>query len=187
MTRSLTMVRAVSPSRCAVVLLAACLSFPAASFAADGIRLGAGTVRFASVEEGRAVLGSDDAWIEATSDFQRAATLGVPPPVSMAQLRTFSAKAVRPWPDDQAARWRRALETIAPRFAALHLPVPAEVLLIDTDGSVKNCGIAVTSGDVGLDSAACAAITKRGRYKPALDKDGKPIAVHSTRRVVWRL
>lgn len=61
------------------------------------------------------------------------------------------------------------------------------VWLIDVDGKVKNCGIAATSGDVALDGAACAAITKRGRYRPALDKDGKPIAIHSTRRVVWRL
>lgn len=58
---------------------------------------------------------------------------------------------------------------------------------IDTEGRITNCGVAATSGDPALDSAACATITKRGRYKPAIDKDGKPIAVHSTRRVVWLL
>lgn len=58
---------------------------------------------------------------------------------------------------------------------------------IDTEGKVTNCSVAATSGDPALDSTACATITKRGRYKPALDKDGKPIAVHSTRRIVWRL
>lgn len=61
------------------------------------------------------------------------------------------------------------------------------VWLIDVDGKVKNCAVAATSGDPSLDGAACTAITTRGRYTPALDKDGKPIAIHSTRRVVWRL
>lgn len=101
---------------------------------ADDVRPGATVVRFASVAEGRAVLGSNDAWIEATSDFQRAATLGVAPPVSAERMREFVAGTVRPWRAEQEARWRRALAAIAPRLAALRVPLPPEILLVDSDG-----------------------------------------------------
>jgi hypothetical protein len=129
------MTRSTSRSIPVAWLLVAGLAGLAGTARADDERLRTAVVRFASVEQGRAVLGSDDAWVEATSDFQRAATLGVPPPVSTARLRAFAADAVRPWPADQQARWRRALDVILPRFAVLHLPVPPEFLLIDTDGS----------------------------------------------------
>jgi hypothetical protein len=101
---------------------------------ADDLRIGASNVRFASVEEGRAVLGNTDAWVEATSDFQRAATLGVAPPVTPARLLAFEAATVLDWPAEQQARWRRALDVIGPRLVALHVPPPPEILLIDTDG-----------------------------------------------------
>lgn len=59
------------------------------------------------------------------------------------------------------------------------------VWLIDTDGKVKNCSVVTSSGEPTADIAACAAITKRGHYRPARDKDGGPIAIHSGRRIVW--
>ncbi|MEO8310316.1 MAG: hypothetical protein ABI520_04005 [Caldimonas sp.] len=100
----------------------------------DDLKLGAARVRFASVAEGQAVIGVSDPWVEATSDFQRAAVLGVAPPVSTERLLAFSASTVLPWPADQEARWRRALETIAPRLLELRVPLPDEILLVDTDG-----------------------------------------------------
>lgn len=101
---------------------------------AEDARLGAARVHFASVAEGQAVLGRSDDWVEATSDFQRAAVLGVAPPVSTERLLAFSAATVLPWPADQEARWRRAFERIAPRLLELRVPLPDEILLIDTDG-----------------------------------------------------
>jgi hypothetical protein len=91
-------------------------------------------VRFASVAQGRAVLGAEDDWIAATSDFQRAATMGVAPPVTRARFLAFTVETVKPWSAPQAARWRKALDVIAPRFAALRVPLPAEVWLVNTDG-----------------------------------------------------
>ncbi|MEP7102368.1 MAG: hypothetical protein ABI781_17795 [Burkholderiales bacterium] len=91
-------------------------------------------VRFATVAQGRAVLGAEDEWIAATTDFQRAAILGVAPSVTRAQLLAFTVDTVKPWSAPQEARWRKALDAIAPRFAALHLNLPAEVLLVNTDG-----------------------------------------------------
>jgi hypothetical protein len=131
--------RARVASSIAVAALQACAAWVAVAALADGARaedarLGSTVVRFASVAEGRAVLGRSDDWVEATSDFQRAATLGVAAPVSTERLLAFSAETVLPWPADQEARWRRALASIAPRLAELRVPLPDEILFIDTDG-----------------------------------------------------
>lgn len=58
---------------------------------------------------------------------------------------------------------------------------------INTAGRVENCRVTGSSGSAALDRAACAAITRRGRYSPALDQAGNPIATTQSRRVVWRL
>lgn len=91
-------------------------------------------LRFATVAEGRAVLGSRDAWAEATSPFQRIALVGGSAPVSIDRLLAVAASTVLPWPRDDEARWQRAWSSIAPRLVELRVPLPAELLLVDTDG-----------------------------------------------------
>jgi len=117
----------------AVLALASALS-TGAPRAADAVAAAATRVRFATVAEGRYALGADDAWIAATSDFQRAATAGVPPPVSKAAFREFAASTVQPWPAAQEARWRAAFDAVLARAAALRVPLPEEILVVDTDG-----------------------------------------------------
>lgn len=58
---------------------------------------------------------------------------------------------------------------------------------IGVDGRVHDCRILRSSGHQILDDAACKALTKRGRYTPALDKDGKPVESWSSRLVRWIL
>ena len=58
---------------------------------------------------------------------------------------------------------------------------------INTAGKVENCHTTQTSGSSSLDNAACRALTRRGRYNPATDAAGNPIAVTQTRRVVWKI
>ena len=58
---------------------------------------------------------------------------------------------------------------------------------INTQGRVENCRVTSSSGSSALDRAACAAITRRGRYSPALDQAGNPIRSSSSRRVTWRM
>ena len=119
------------------VIAALALAAALCVFAVRAADAAAGTatrVRFATVAEGRAVLGADDAWIAATSDFQRAATAGVPPPVSTAAFREFAASTVQAWPAAQEARWRAAVDAVMARAAALQAPLPAEILVVDTDG-----------------------------------------------------
>ncbi len=56
---------------------------------------------------------------------------------------------------------------------------------ITPQGTVTQCRIIASSGHPVLDAAACEAITRRGRYTPAVDKDGKPRASYATRRITW--
>jgi protein TonB len=58
---------------------------------------------------------------------------------------------------------------------------------INTQGRVENCQVTSSSGSPALDRAACAALTRRARYSPALDQAGNPTISHQSRRVVWQL
>ena len=110
---------------------AALLAVPSfARAAAAGLR----NIRFASVDQGRAVLGADDDWVAATSEFHRRATLGVTTPVSRETLRAFCADSVLAWNDALTPRWNTALATIGPRLDELRMPLPPDVLLIRSNG-----------------------------------------------------
>lgn len=58
---------------------------------------------------------------------------------------------------------------------------------INTQGRVENCRVTQSSGSAALDQAACSALTRRGRYSPALDQAGNPISSTQSRRVVWKI
>ncbi|WP_136161110.1 energy transducer TonB [Sphingomonas flavalba] len=58
---------------------------------------------------------------------------------------------------------------------------------INEQGRVENCHVTDSSGSKELDDAACRLITRRGRYKAALDQAGNPIRSTSSRRVRWVL
>lgn len=92
------------------------------------------TIRFAGVDAGQRILTADDEWMLATSEFQRQAVTGSAAPVSLEAFRRWNGDAVRPWAGDQRARWRQALEALAPGWAALRIPLPKEVLLIASNG-----------------------------------------------------
>jgi hypothetical protein len=96
----------------------------------------AGTVvRFADVEQARAVLGAEDAWMRRTSGWQRAVLMGRTSAPDLASFRAWQAAAAQPWPDEERRRWMRALETVGPAFVRLKLTLPPEVLLVRTNGS----------------------------------------------------
>ena len=65
--------------------------------------------------------------------------------------------------------------------------VTAVSWIINTSGRVENCQVTESSGSSALDMATCRALTRRGRYQPALDSYGDPVASSGSRRVTWRL
>jgi protein TonB len=58
---------------------------------------------------------------------------------------------------------------------------------IGPDGRVSNCRITQSSGNADLDDVSCRLMARRGRFTPAQDQNGSPIASTGTRRVTWRL
>lgn len=58
---------------------------------------------------------------------------------------------------------------------------------INLQGRVENCHVTSSSGNADLDEAACRAITRRGKYSPALDQSGNPIRSAAARTVRWVL
>lgn len=60
-------------------------------------------------------------------------------------------------------------------------------LALDTTGKVTRCDVATTSGSTSLDAATCRIALTRVHYRPALDRDGRPIASGVSLPVRWVL
>ena len=58
-------------------------------------------------------------------------------------------------------------------------------VLIDERGQPRGCMLDATSGIASLDSKTCAIIRGRGRFKPAIGPDGKPVPSYIAQRVRW--
>lgn len=121
---------------------------------------------------------------------------------AMAALKTCEAKLLIEWGIDPAAvaavatpprgapdigEWVRVVDY--PTAALRRRSQGASVILwrVGSDGKVGGCRTVKSAGDAELDAAACAAISKRARYAPALDKEGRPIVSWVARTVTWRM
>jgi len=58
--------------------------------------------------------------------------------------------------------------------------------VVGVDGSVTQCKVAKSSGKPRLDDGACTMVTKRWRYKPAM-QNGKPVAFQLTATIPFML
>lgn len=58
-------------------------------------------------------------------------------------------------------------------------------LTIEADGRLSDCKTVVSSGSASLDAATCQAYMTRGRYTPAIGKDGKPMVGHKLLSTNW--
>jgi protein TonB len=58
---------------------------------------------------------------------------------------------------------------------------------IGVNGRVSNCRVVASSGHEELDSATCRLLTRRARFKPAMDADNRPKTTSATMSVPWRL
>jgi hypothetical protein len=89
---------------------------------------------FASAEQARAVLTTKDAFVERLSPFDRAARLKTDQPVAEQEYLDFVAAAALEWTAAEKTSMAAAYRALAPKLAALHLPLPAEILAIETTG-----------------------------------------------------
>lgn len=58
-------------------------------------------------------------------------------------------------------------------------------LTIGTDGRVRNCAVAATSGDASLDRTTCSILLRRGRFEPAIGADGDPVEAPVVTSLRW--
>jgi TonB family protein len=55
------------------------------------------------------------------------------------------------------------------------------------DGRVTNCAVTSSSGSASLDAATCRIMSERARFKPALDRRGRPTTDWVSSRIRWIL
>lgn len=61
-------------------------------------------------------------------------------------------------------------------------------LMLDEKGKVAACHLLQASGSPVLDAMGCAVIRERAKFKPARDKDGKPVrSTYVTPPITWRI
>ncbi|OYY72221.1 MAG: hypothetical protein B7Y47_04045 [Sphingomonas sp. 28-63-12] len=58
---------------------------------------------------------------------------------------------------------------------------------IDAAGRITGCNIVQSSGSELLDSTTCSQLISNGRFKPALDHQGKPMRSNWTSAMRWQL
>jgi protein TonB len=78
---------------------------------------------------------------------------------------------------DYRPRWIREGLTGSARFT----------LSIDAGGKVTGCTIARSTGHVALDQATCQLVSKRARFAPARDGNGKAVAGRYDGSINWRI
>lgn len=95
-------------------------------------------VRFATVEEGQAVLMADDAFTKSLSKFDLQSRLKSGADVTLDDWKKFAAGHVRGWDAAEIRTVSESLARIAGPLAELRLPLPKTVLLIRTSGEEES-------------------------------------------------
>jgi hypothetical protein len=110
-------------------------------------------IEFASIEQGRAVLGVRDDFVARLSPFDRAARLQSTDAVSEDEYLAFARAAAREWSNDERARIRNAFAAIEPKLAALLPELDAPILLVKTSGAEEGGAGYTRAGAVMLPQA----------------------------------
>jgi protein TonB len=58
---------------------------------------------------------------------------------------------------------------------------------ISQEGRISACRVVESSGSAALDEASCDIITRRSRFEPATDDQGRPAPSFGSRTITWRL
>ena len=104
-------------------------------FSADSVRLTDTTsVVFASIEAGQAALQVPDRYTAALSRFDLESRLKTNNGVTAEDLMRFSAEQVVAWSEEDRAKLEPIVSSVAKRFARYNLPLPPNILLIQTTG-----------------------------------------------------
>ncbi len=100
----------------------------------DEIKIGGARLVFASVEEGRRMLGRRDEFVERMSGFDRAARLKTEKEVSETEFLKFVATQVLEFRENEREWVEESLRRLKPKIEAFPLPWPETIYLIKTTG-----------------------------------------------------
>lgn len=106
----------------------------AAATAARGIAFVESRLHFASAEEAGKFLAEEDEYFRALGPMHRGLILKKAGDASLDDLKTHVQSCGRDWTDDEKAAFTAAFAKFAPKAAELKLRLPAEILLIKTNG-----------------------------------------------------
>lgn len=60
-------------------------------------------------------------------------------------------------------------------------------LIVNPQGRVQDCQIIKSSESAALDETTCTLLKRRGRFKPALDAEGRPTTGEYSDQVDWKI
>lgn len=113
---------------------------------AEAIRLtGDCEVRFASIEEGREILTTDDAFTASLSRFDLQARMKTDKDVTLAGWKPFVAEQVKPWDPAEIEAVSASLARLKERLSPFRLPLPPTIRLVRTTGD-EEANAAYTRG-----------------------------------------
>lgn len=102
-------------------------------------------VRFASVEEGKTILTTDDPFTASLSRFDLQCRLQTDKEVTLADWKQFAKQHVRAWEDTEIDAISQSLERLQKRLADFRLPLPPVIRLVRTTGE-EEANAAYTRG-----------------------------------------
>jgi len=104
-------------------------------FSAESLPLTETTsVVFASMDAGREALQTPDRYTNVLSRFDLESRLRTLDAVTADDLMRFSAEQVVAWSDEDRAKMQPIIASVAQRFAKYNVPLPPQILLIQTTG-----------------------------------------------------
>lgn len=103
-------------------------------------------VVFATVQQGKEILGRQDDFVKRMSPFDRAARIKTDKTVSEKEFLAFVTRNVLSWTPDEIAKVEAALRALKPKLAELSLKFPEEVYVVKTTGTEEG-GAAYTRGN----------------------------------------
>ncbi|QJQ32445.1 TonB family protein [Sphingomonas lacunae] len=120
------------------------------------------------------------------ADLTRPAPVAAPPPAAILEPAIVD-RSREAAPRGNPARWVSTSDYPASALRAGTEGTTHINLTIGPEGRVTRCDITQSSGDAALDGAACAALQRRARFTPALDRDGNPSTGSYTTRIRWQI
>jgi hypothetical protein len=116
----------------------------------------AGRFRFASLEEARVILSASDAFIAASTPFDRAVRTRTAPPPSRSEFARFLADQARAWPAEERSALGTVLLGVDRRLSRFEASLPAEIRLVRTTDQVEAGAPHTRAGAIVLPASALA-------------------------------